>query len=266
MCRFRAVATALAAMISLLWLVAACSTRVDEAETAPDFAADLAAGPSVALAPVTVAPAVGGVLAGADQADADDALYAAFLAAAPGLEVWQEPTVRSLVGDEELNALSDQYSRFGRLRPDQVRPLAAPLAGCRFLALARLLEEEVRTHAQNQTASDPEARSEGLAEHGRPWTSIVSVEREVRVGLEIFELASGESVWRSEATSRHKQLYEYAEGMGDDPAQYIHQRIERANGPDHLSRGGEALQLPDLVDLLRRAFTGLVDRLPVPGS
>lgn len=242
--------------------IAGCATRVRDAESAPEFAAVLMSSPAVGLATVTVDPLVEGILTAEDQTDADDALYGAFVAAAPGVRTWHPSTVRDLVGAEALVALAAEYTRYGRLRADQLRSLAQPLEDCRFLAFGRLLEDRVRTLAQEQTSSDPGARAEGQGEHDSPWTSIVSVERQVRVAVEIFDLVGGKTVWRAEATSRERQLYDYSSVLEPD----LKERLAEAGGPVYLSRHGDALKLPDLITVMRNGFTGLLDKLPQPGS
>ncbi len=262
-------ATRTAACLTLLvvaCLTAGCSTRVRDKQGAPGFGDQLAATPAVAVTTVTVDPAVDGVFNEIDQADADDAFFGAFLAADRGLDVWHPETVRELVGAELLAEIAETYTSLSRVRPADILALAPTLEGCRFLALGRLTEDRVRTLDQSAVNNDPAVRAEGQADHGGTWTSIISVERRVRVTLEIFDLTSGESVWRSEATSSDKQLYEYDDATMSDPAAYLEERLAAADGPVYLSRHGDALKLPDLIGLVRKAYIKLAETLPRAGS
>ena len=48
--------------------------------------------------------------------------------------------------------------------------------------------------------------------------------------------------------------------------EYLQERLATDDAPAYLSRGGDALKAPDLIDLLQTAFTKLVGRLPAAES
>ena len=243
----------------LVWC--GCSTRVKVMDAAPDFAADLAASRLVALGGVTVAPTVGGALAPADELDAAEAFYRAFLGSRPDLIPWPVELVGEQVGAASLQALVGEYGRLGRLRPDQVQPLLAELDGCRFLALARLTEDAIESRSLSRDGFDP-VRGDPEAEQTSPWSMTVSTERTVKVTLEIFDLRSGRSVWRAQASARDLERYQYEDRLRRDPNRYLQERLAAGDGPAYLDRRGEYLKLPDLIDLIEQALAGLVLRLP----
>ena len=259
------VVSAAVALCVVVASLAGCATRVRETGAASDVSSRLAARPVVATVAVATAPTAGGQLAPADRADAADALYGALLAGRPELTVWHPSVVGGLAGADTLAALATQYGRLGRLRPEDVRGLAAALDGCGFLALGRLTTDRIGSNALRQDTMNPEARAAGQPEHDSAWAATVNVQRDVTVTLELFDLATGESVWRAEASSRAKRLYEYdASSVADVSG--MQQRLAGDDQTGYLSRGGEALRAPDLIDLLRQAFTGLAARLPVGGA
>lgn len=260
-------------LVLLALPLAGCSTKVHETSDAPGFAAVLEEVAVIAVAGVTVAPTIDGVFTPDDQADADDALYGALLAgqpdAAPGrpsIDVWHPGTVADLAGTHRVADLLDEYARLGRLRPDRVTSLAEPLAGCRFLAVGRLVRDEVGSNTQHQELSDPEARAEGQSEHRSAFDRLVTVERAASVTLELYDLTTGSSAWRGEARSRDRQQYEYAADADRTSAEELQRRLAAADEPTYLSRTGDALRTPDLVELMRRAFTELAGRLPAGGE
>jgi hypothetical protein len=250
-----------------------CSTKVHETTDAPGFAAALATTPVIGVAGVTVAPDVGGVLAPDDQDAADEALYGALLAGQPDpdagrttIDVWHPGTVTDLASVGALADLADAYARLGRLRSDDVQAMAASLSGCRFLAFGRLIDDEIGSNTHHQELSDPEARAEGQGEHRSAFDRLVTVERTATVTLELFDLESGASVWRGEARSRDRQQYEYADDTDRTSAAELQRRLAAPDEPVYLSRTGEALRTPDLIELMRRAFTELVERLSEVGA
>ena len=256
---------ALTILIALL-AVAACSTKVRDVEAAPDFDAQLAATPVVGIGDVTVAVTMDAVLAPPDSLDAVEVLYRSFLTSPGRLDIWHPTTISDLAGAESLHTLALEYARYGRLRPDQVQPLAAPLSGCRFLAFGRLTDDQIESNTQHSDALNPQDRVEGTPERYSSWAAVVSVERKITVTLEIFDLTSGESVWRGEAEAKDRQLYEYEDTSVRTSNEYLQERLATDDAPAYLSRGGDALKAPDLIDLMQTAFTKLVGRLPAAES
>ena len=259
--RFLAAAVA----IALLLASTGCATRVHDAGGDADLDARLVAGTAVAAVAVATGPDAGGRFSPDDARDAADALYGALLAGRPDLTVWHPSVVADLAGTDTLASLVTQYGRLGRWRPESVQGLAGALDGCAFLAVGRLTGDRLGSNAVRRDAMNPEARAEGQPEHDSAWAATVNVQRDVQVTLELFDLATGRSVWRAEASSRAKSLYEYdASGIAD--VADMQQRLEQADGPAYLSRGGESLKAPDLVDLLRQALTEAAGRLPGGGG
>ena len=253
-------------LIATSLALAACSTRVRDVEGAPDFHAQLAATPVVGIGAVTVAASMDGILAPADSLDAVEALYRSLLTAPVRLDIWHPTTISDLAGADSLHALTVEYARYGRLRPDQVQPLAAPLSGCSFLAFGRLTDDQIESNTQQGDAFNPEDRIEGTPERYSSWAAVVTVQRKVTVTLEIFDLTSGDSVWRGEAEAKDRQLYEYEDPSARTSQEYLHERLTSDDEPNYLSRGGDSLKAPDLIDLMQTAFTKLVGRLPAAES
>lgn len=256
------VGAAVMIVAALLLLLGGCATRVEVLDRDPDAGRLLGASPLVAVGGVTVAPAVGGVLALDDAEDAATALYRAFLSARPELAVWPRPRLRQPPGGAVLEVLLEEYGRLGRLRPDQVRPLGDLLAGCRFLALGRLVDDDVQSRAAAAESPPPafESGTDGSL------ATTVSTERRTTVTLELFDLATGGSLWLGRAEARDRQRYRYEDRLQRDPVAYLQQRLESAEGPVLLQRRGEYLELPDLVALMEQAFTAVLERLPVDGG
>jgi hypothetical protein len=233
-----------------------CATRVQVAAQDPELAGLLAERPLIALGGVTVAPMVGGILAPADERDAADAMHRAFLTGRPDLVPWPPAVVADQLGEERWRDLRGEYGHLGRLRPDQLVPLLDWLVDCRFLAIARLTDDAIRSRTLDPAGPADED------EHRSPWWMSVNTERSVTVTLELFDLTLGRSVWQAEARARDAMRYEYEDRLRRDPNRYLQERLAAADGPDVLDRRGEFLRLPDLVDLIEQALGGLVVRLP----
>ncbi len=264
--RLRAAVPA-AVLVLLTLLVAGCSTRVrTTGEASPGLADDLAGGVRVALGGVVVAPQLGATLAPADRQDAEAALYRAVLTARPDLQVWPVPAVVGATDPDALAALRASYAERGVPAPTLVAAVAADLGQPGYLALARLLDDQVRSHAQRQDAQNPEARAEGLPEHDSAWATTVSVEREITIELTLVDLGTGQIAWQGSADARDRQRYAYEDPLGGDPVAWVKDRLAAAAAaePRHLSRRGDSLQRPDLVALVEQGLTGLVERLPAP--
>lgn len=252
----------IAVILTAALALGGCATRVKVAASDPALAAGLAAVPVIAVGGVAVAPQVGGVLADDDAEAAAAAFHRAFLDARPDLEVWPLPRVQALAGRESLTDLMAEYGRLGRLRPDQLRPLAEPLGACRLLAVARLTADEVRSLSPQGQRPAAAAGSGAADDQGGLALTTVSTERRVTVTLEIFDLLRGSSLWQAEASARKRDRYSYEDRLRRDPGGYIQQRLAAATEPATLERRGEYLQLPDLVDLLEQALAAMMRRLP----
>lgn len=250
-----AIATAAACLVACL-VLAGCATRVRVADEDPDLATALSARPMIALGGVTVAPVVGATLAPADDQDAAGAMHRAFLTGRPDLVPWSTTVVAEQLGAERWQDLRAEYGRLGRLRSDQLQSLLDWLEDCRFLAVARLLDDTIRSRTLDPVG--PVADDD----HRSPWLMSVSTERSVTVSLEIFDLTRGRSVWKAEARARDAVRYQYEDRLRRDPDRYLQERLAASDGPDYLDRRGEFLRLPDLVDLIEQALAGLIVRLP----
>jgi hypothetical protein len=252
-----------------LLALAACGPDVQTRTTATeDLADDLATGARVALGGVVAATDLGATFAPDDRADADAALYRAFLAAAPRLDVWPPGAVAGATAPDTLAAVLAAHAPAGRPDPRLVRALAPALAGSRYLALARLTADAARSNAQRQDRQNPEARAEGQPEHDSAWATTVSVEREVTAELTLLDLRTGAVSWQATARASDSQLYEYENPLGRDPVAYVRERLAaaaRAERP-HLARHGTSLRQPDLIAVLQDGLTTLAGRLPPGGA
>ncbi|MEZ4386240.1 MAG: hypothetical protein R3D98_01430 [Candidatus Krumholzibacteriia bacterium] len=252
----------LALLAAALISCGGCATRVNLAATAPSFADDLAAHPQFALGGVVVGATVGGRLAPADADDADQALYRAFLGERPDLVVWPTPAVDGRLAPGQLDSLRHEYAALGRLRPDQVQPLAAGLEGMRFLVLVRITADQIRSIMPAEpTRHDQRPGAEGVPENSEAWGQPVRTERQVALTLQVFDLADGAMVWEAAAESRDRRHYAYADPLSDQDT-YVRDRLAGADDPPTVSREGVYLQTPDLVALLEQALAEAVQRLP----
>jgi len=252
---------ALAALAAIL-LAGGCATRTRTTVASPDLADALGPDAPIALVGITVAPALGATLAPADSADAEAALYRAFLAVRPDLVVWPVDVLAGQAYPATLAAVRTAHARGGHPAPGALAALASQVAGARFVALARLEADAVRSDAQRQDLQNPEARAEGLPEHASAWATTVSVEREVGVVLGLYDLQRGALAWEARADARDRQRYAYEAPLAGDSARSLQERLAAGDTPAHLSRRGESLRAPDLVDLLEQGVRSLVGRLP----
>lgn len=247
-------------------LLAGCATKVELVATDPGFSARLAGAPLVALGGVSIAPMVAAKLTDADASDADEALYRAFLKQGRGLQIWPRGVVDGRLEPGALAALVDEYGRLGRLRPDQVVPLGPSFDDCRFFALARLTYDRTRTLAPERDTGDSDSHADGVPERGDNWNRSVLTQREIGVTLEVFDVETGASVWRADATSREQQRYEYENPLANGGTDYVRDRLQDSSKEDTLAREGTYLRSPDVVVLMEQAFGELARRLPLDGS
>jgi len=252
--------------VALPLLLTGCATKVQLTDTDPDFAAELAGQPAVALAGVVVAATTSGELSADDAVVADETMYSAFLSQRPDLTVWPRPAVDGRLEPGALDSLRAEYAQLGRLRPDQVRSLAPFLADSRFLALARITGDQVRTvTTTDQDRGGLRPGAEGVPERDEDgWSRPVRTERRLELTVQIFDLRDGRMVWDAEASSRERQQYAYEDALGED-ATYVRDRLAEDSDEPNLSRDGVYLQTPDLMVLLERALTKVVQKLPAAG-
>jgi len=251
-------------IMTTLLLVAGCSTKVKLADEDPAFADAMMSAQELALGGVMAAPDLG-VFDPVDQADADDALFGAFLRQGGDLEVWPRGRVADQLSEEVLAGLVGQYTATGRFNYLEVQKLEPSLAPCRYLAFARLTEDVISSDTNTGELRDQEARAAGVPEHGDTWNSMVTTTRKIKVTLEIFDLTTGFSVWSAEARTSDRQSYDYeAPAAGAD---MIQERLADTSDDQVIQRHGGALRGADLIGLMAKAFGELVQRLPVaPGA
>jgi hypothetical protein len=245
-------------------LMVGCATRVEVAETDPDVAARLMDGRPFALGGVVAAASLEGRLTADDAMAADQALYRAFLSERPELTVLPVPAVDGRLADGTLDELEATFARRGRLLPGELVPHAPVFEDGAFLVMVQITSDNVRTILPGERSGLPPDRggAQGVPEDEEDWTQSVLTEREVGTAIRVFDVADGALVFEATATTRDRQRYEYEDAIGDDTAVYVRDRLRRADDLRRLSRGGEALQVPDLIDLLEAALVELVGRLP----
>jgi hypothetical protein len=250
------------AIAAVVLALAGCATSVSLTEVDPTFGRQLAASPSLALGGVVVGAALEARLAPEDTEAADDALYRAFLTQRPDLTVWPRPSIEGRLEPGQLDSLRHDHATVGRLRPEQLQALAAGLGEVRFLALARLDADQVRTvtPAGGVRGRDVPG-AEGVPEDSENWGAPVSTERRVALTLQVFDVVDGAMVWEAAAEARARQRYAYRDAMSED-ATYVRDRLQEDAGEPALSREGMYLQTPDLVELLEQALASAVARLP----
>jgi hypothetical protein len=248
------------AVLALIVMAAGCATKVETAATDPDFAAGLAAHPRVALGGVVAADLLQRQLAPADREDADLAMYRAFLGSRPDLTVWPPEAVDGRLAPGQIDSLRAEYAIHGRLRPERVVALSDPLDGARYLMLARITADQIRSIVPTPE-TNPSHVAGDQERSGEHWDSGVSTERRVTIELHVYDLESGTLAWQADAQSRARQLYAYEDQLATDGT-YVRDRLADADQAPTLSRDGEFLQTPDLIDLLEEALSETVQRLP----
>lgn len=258
----RVPAMVLLLVLTTLIALGGCATRVKVTGSDPQLARSLRESPLISIGGVTVAPTVNGILSPDDARDAAHAVQRAFLSTRPEIEIWPLDAVRPRLGAAALARLVHEYGLLGHLRPDDLTPLADNLNGCRLLAMVRLTADEVHSKTMHTEAPAPLPGSSAHAETGGPVTPTVSTERKVTVTLEIFDVATGRSVWRAQAHARDHERYRYEDRLRSDPVGYVQQRLATSQSPVHLDRRGAYLKLPDLVELIEQAVSAAAQRLP----
>lgn len=245
-------------------LLTGCGVKVRVHDEAPDFAARLRPGAVVAVVGVTAAPGAGR-LAPLDAADAADALFAALIAGAPSLTVWAAPVTAEALGATTVDSLLAEHARLGAVPAARVSALKGRLSAVEYLVVGRVLADAIATETATQGQSDPEARAEGQPELESPLMLGMSTERKTVVELVFLDLVTGKTAWLGEAQAADRIRYEYA-APDVDPlalARDAQQAPAAAvSEPPLITRAGDGLRAPDLVDLLGRAFRELVADLP----
>jgi len=250
--------------ISTMLLAAGCSTKVKLADQDPAFADAMMSAQEIALGGVTAAPTVG-VFDPVDLADAEDALFGAFMSLRGNLEIWPQGRTADQLGSETLADLAGQYTATGRLNFQELQKLEPVLAPCRYLAFSRLTDDEIASDTQTSGLMDQEARAAGVPEHGDTGSSLVSTTRRIRVTLEIYDLTTGFSVWNAEASTKGRESYEYEAPAASADA--IQKNLADTSDDLVIQRHGGALRGADLIKLMATAFGELVQRLPAsPGA
>ncbi|MBD3221684.1 hypothetical protein GF314_10620 [bacterium] len=251
-------------VLILSGLMFGCATRVEVAETDPAVVARLMDGRPFALGGVVAAAHLDGRLTDEDATAADQALYRAFLSERPDLTVLPVPAVEGRLADGTLAGLEAAFARRGRLLPGELVPHAPAFEGGAFLTMVQITSDNVRTILPGERSGLPPDRggAEGVPEEQEDWTRTVLTEREIGTAIRVFDVTDGALVWEATATTRDRQRYQYEDAIGDDTAVYVRDRLRQADELQTLSRGGDALQVPDLIDLLENALVELVRRLP----
>lgn len=245
--------------------VVGCATKVDVAQTDPVLRSQLALRQPMALTGVTVHRALDGRLAPADADEADQALYRAFLQARPDLPVIPVPAVDGRLSPGLLDSLRQEAAGRGQARPVTVRTAGEELLDSSLMVSVQLVSDNTRTVLPSEReVQQPEEDAGADIQTAGPvdWSKSVLTERQIGVVMYLHDLRTGEMVWEARATTRDRQRYEYDDAMGDDTAVYVRDRLQQADQPETITRGGAALKVPDLIDLLEAALTELVARLP----
>ncbi len=254
----------IAMIIATLLLVAGCSTKVKLADQDPAFADAMMSAQEMALGGVTAAPDVG-VFDPVDLADAEDALFGAFMSKRGHLEVWPQRRTADQLGDEVLADLVRKYKATGRLNYTELQKLEPTMASCRYLVFARLTEDDIASDTTTGELRDQEARAAGVPEHGDTWNSMVTTTRRIKVTLDVFDLTTGFSVWNAEASTKGRESYEYEAPAASADA--IQKSLANSSAIPVIQRHGGALRGADLIKLMTTAFGELVQRLPeAPGA
>ena len=257
--------TGLIFLLPCLLLVAACTTKVSNVQTARDFdpavldEGVMAVGGFVASTRLLAdyptekdAPPAGDLLA---QSDAwAPLLYAAFLAEVPQLTVWPWPTVQGVLTDSTLVDDLAIFARGGLLRPAQLEPMARALPGVRYLALARLDGNEISLHEPAGSVTRNQRDHDGRDLHTNEGVVSLTTRRRVTVTLDLYDLQTGRSLWA--ATVRHdaKELY------NPDEAQPAARDTVQAGDP-YIRVEGTPQQAPSFAAVLEAACAAAVKRM-----
>lgn len=256
-----------AAAIALAIVLAGCAGRVQTVHETAGFtrtelaAGGVAVGGVVLSARLAAAPAaelpegvpVDDVLA---QADAwAGALYGALLDAGAGGTVWPWTAVRDACQDSALATVLVAFARGGLPRPDQVTALAGDLAQVRYLALARVDDERTELRGDPEAALRQQRIRDGREPHANARDNGLTTRRTMTVTLDVYDLATGRSVWTATAERHRDELYNYTEaGATKEPGVV-------PEGQPVITAQGKPLPMPEFLDVVGDACGAAARRL-----
>lgn len=167
------------------------------------------------------------------------------------------------VGNEHLPELLQRYAAGQYLSPDILTDFAKSPAGVRYLVMARIEADEIHLSADISSTGaqywnpppSGEQRDHGSEPQGR--TLSPEAERTVKVTMDLFDLASGHSIWTVQVSRSTKKFVDVA-AMGFDAgtADQIF-----AEDPFYRNTAGRDVEGPDFEGVLRSCFVSLVGQL-----
>ncbi len=264
-CLFRRLVPAVT--FGLAAVLAACAGKVDTIHTSDGFArADLAAGRlgvggvvlSARLDRDPARPAPDGVPLDDVLAQAEawaPVLYGPLLAAGPDVTVWPWPAVRDACGDSALVQVLTAFARGGVLLPAQLGPLAAALDEVRYLALARVEQDETTLHESAEGVMENQRTKDGRDVHGSPRDPALKTRRKLTVTLDVYDLAEGRSVWTTTAERHRDELYNFTAQDGQDRPPVV------PDGEPVITADGRPLPTAEFTQVLDDACQALAQRL-----
>ncbi len=256
----------LALLVGALALGAGCAGKMTTIHTAPDFdpamlrEAPVAIGGFVTSSRLLADPSqeAPGPMDTGDHLAQSDAwsplLYGQFLTHASAVNVWPWSQVESRVAVAPLAAAHGALARGGLLRDAQLADIAAALPEVRYLALARLDGNEVTLHSSTEQAARTSWERDGV-ENDEARDRSLSTRRRVTVTLDLYDLATGRSVWTATVEQVATELYNFEKAEAG----------KRVGASGTTTPGitvqGTPRQGPPLDGVLEKACGRLVERL-----
>jgi len=166
-----------------------------------------------------------------------------FLVKAPDLDRWPWATVADQVDPVLMTEILRVYKRGGFLNEQKLLILAESLPGSRFLLLARIDENDLglesnlpvsQMNAFNSSGLGKTPSSQGPIQPGR---GSHFHRRSIRLSMDLFDLASGRSIW-SASVARHRDQPLDSLSGGEPPSVRVQKAPDMEGGVQIQGRGG----------------------------
>jgi len=184
-------------------------------------------------------------------------IYGPLLAGRRGADVWSWSALRENIPVDSITEVQLYFSRGEVVQPSLLKQLAADLPEISYLVLTRIDKNEIGI---GRMLADIHSRA-GIENNDfrPPEDSLMNsakVRRKVKVTLEVYDLRSGESVWRGDVEREITELLG-ADAMIEDQGLVVTPATEEDGLPD-IRVNSAAVKFPELEELLAEACGALV--------
>jgi hypothetical protein len=253
-----------------LLLLAGCAGRVRTVHESEGFsheqlaAGRLAVGGVVLAARAAADPSAAvpdGLPAGDVLAQAEawsTSLFGGLLAADPALPSWPYGAVAGACPDSVLAFVLMDFARGGVVKPERLVPVAAALPEIGYLALARVEEDDLTLHEGAEAVMRDQRTRDGRDPHDAQLDRSLKVRRAVTVTMDVYDLATGRSVWTATVTRHRDELYNFADQPDADRPPVV------PEGRPVITAGGQPLPAAAFTRVLDDACGALARRLLDP--